>query len=110
MPQIYHNASLSEDSAVFCFSVLSLKQKRDYIRHSIQLEEYLLLFISMATLMLKVAVSSASVLLFTSIGLLVFNLLRDSENLRTVQSQIMRLCSTTQYENIVNHEDETDSE
>jgi hypothetical protein len=105
MPEIHHNSSLSENSAVFCFSVLSLRQKRDYIRSSIQLSGYILLFVSMATAMLKVAVSSASVLLFASIGLLVWNLLRETANLRTVQAQIMRLCATTQYKDIVNHED-----
>jgi hypothetical protein len=108
MPQIFHNASLTEDNAVFCFSVLSLKQKRDFIRRSIQVQGYLLLFISMASLMLKVAVTGASVLLFASVGLLVFNLLRENSNLRSVQSQITRLCATTQYQNIVNSSDDSE--
>ena len=108
MPQIYHNASLSEDHTVFAFSVLSLKQKRDYIRRSIQVQGYLLLFVCMASLMLKVAVTGASVLLFASVGLLVFNLLRENSNLRSVQSQITRLCATTQYQNIVNSSDDSE--
>jgi hypothetical protein len=108
MPQIFHNASLTEDNAVFCFSVLSLKQKRDFIRRSIQVQGYLLLFICMASLMLKVAVTGASVLLFASVGLLVFNLIRENSSLRSVQSQITRLCDSTQYQQIVHSSDDSE--
>ena len=108
MPQIYHNASLTEDHAVFAFSVLSLKQKCDYVRRSIQVQGYLLLFVCMASLMLKVALTSASILLFASIALLVFNLIRENSSLRSIQQQITRLCDSTQYQQIVHSSDDSE--
>jgi hypothetical protein len=94
MQEIHHNQSLGENSAVFCYSLLSLRQKRDFIRASIQLTGYILLFVTMATAMLKIAVSSAFVLLFAAIGLLIW----------TVQAQIICLCASTQYEEIISGE------
>ena len=107
-PQIFHNASLTEDQAVFAFSVLSLKQKRDYVRRSIQIQGYLLLFVCMASLMLKIALTSASILLFASIALLVYNLIRENSSLRSIQQQITRLCDSTQFQQIVNSSDDDD--
>jgi hypothetical protein len=107
-PQIYHNSSLSEDQAVFAFSILSLKAKRDYVRRSIQIQGYLLLFTSMASLMLKVALTASSVLLFASIALLVYNLIRENSSLRSIRQQITNLCDSTQFQQIVNSSSDED--
>ena len=104
MPQIYHNQALDENDEIFCYSLLSLRQKRDYIRSSIQVIGYVLTFIIMSTLMMKVAVTAASILLFASIGLLVWNLIRETHQLRQVQEQILQLCRSTEYEHIVSNE------
>jgi hypothetical protein len=101
MPQIYHNQALDENYVIFCYSLLALRQKQDYIRSSIQVIGYVLTFIIMSTLMMKVAVTAASILLFASIGLLVWNLIRETHQLRQVQEQILRLCMSTEYERIV---------
>jgi hypothetical protein len=87
MPQILHNQSLDENSAVFCYSLLALHQKRDFIRTSIE-----------------VPVTAASILLFAAIGLLIWNLMRETYNLRTLQEQILSLCQSTEYERIVSNE------
>jgi hypothetical protein len=87
---------------VFAFSVLSLKAKRDYVRRSIQIEGYLLLLLSMSTLMLKIALTASSILLFSCIALLVYNLIRENSSLRSIQNQITTLCASTSYQDIVN--------
>ena len=91
MPRIYHNQSLDENDTVFCYSLLALRQKRDFIRTSIQTLGYVLTFLIMSTVMMKVAVTAASILLFVAIGLLIWNLLRETYNLRTVQEKILRV-------------------
>jgi dolichol kinase len=109
-PSIHHNSSLSESQAVFAFSILSLKAKRDYVRRSIQIEGYLLLLLSMSTLMLKVALTASSILLFACIALLVYNLIRENTSLRLIQQQITTLCDSTSFQDIVNSssDDEND--
>ena len=109
-PSIYHNSSLSEDQAVFAFSILSLKAKRDYVRRSIQIQGYLLLFTSMASLMLKVALTASSVLLFASIALLVYNLIRENTSLRSIRQQITNLCDSTRFQEIVNYSSDENDE
>jgi dolichol kinase len=109
-PSIYHNSSLSEDQAVFAFSILSLKAKRDYVRRSIQIEGYLLLLISMSSLMLKVALTASSVLLFACIALLVFSLIRKNNCLRSIRQQITSLCDSTRFQEIVNSSSDENDE
>ena len=55
----------------------------------------------MASLTMKIAINVAGLLLFASIGLLVFNLIRETQHLREVQAQILLLCRSTEFEHAV---------
>ena len=98
---LLHDQPLTENEAVFCFSLLALRQKRDSIKSHLQVLQYVILFMAMASLTMKIAINVAGILLFASIGLLVFNLIRETQHLREVQAQILRMCHTTEFEHAV---------
>ena len=99
------NQDLTENEAVFCFSILALRQKRDYIKSHLQVLQYVILFMTMASLTMKIAVNVAGILLFSSIGFLVFNLIRETQHLREVQAQILCMCHSIEFENAVRNID-----
>ena len=102
---LLHDQPLTENKAVFCFSILALRQKGDYIKSHLQVLQYVILFMTMASLTLKIAVNVAGILLFASIGLLVFNLIRETQHLRKVHAQILCMCRSTEFENAVRNID-----
>ena len=60
----------------------------------------------MASLCLKIAANIAGVLLFTAIGLVAFNLWRETEHLRDLNRQILSLCQSSDFEDVVNASEE----
>ena len=89
---------LTEQEVVHCFAVLALRAKRDYGKHQLHFLKCSVAYISMATLCLKLSLGSAVVLLVLALTLLVACLIKESENLRSIQSQLFDLVQSTPLE------------
>ena len=75
-----------------CFAVLALRPKRDYSRQQVQQVHLLkcsVVYLDMASLCLKISLGSVVALLVLALTLLVACLIKESDNLRSIQRQLL---------------------
>ena len=66
---LLHDQPLTENEAVFCFSILALRQKGDYIKSHLQVLQYVILFMTMASLTMKMNSRNIFILVHRTFGI-----------------------------------------
>ena len=79
---------LTEAEVVHCFAVLALRAKCDYSRQQVHLLKCSVVYLGVASLCLKTSLGSAVALLVLALTLLVACLIKESENLCSIQRQL----------------------
>ena len=96
MPVIELDRNAGRDEvSIHMFSVLALRQKRLCIQTQINVLRVCLLFLMAASLGMKSALGASAVLLFLAIGLVIYSLHTESENLKVVQAQLVDIIRNT---------------
>ena len=89
-----------------CFAVLALRAKCDYSRQQVHLLKCSVVYLGVASLCLKTSLGSAVALLVLALTLLVACLIKESENLCSIQRQLFDIVGSTPLERMNNLIDE----
>ena len=113
MPIRINGSSVSPptNAHLHMFAVLSLTEKREKHQSQQNILRLLLFVLMMTSLGMKAALTIPCLLLFLAIGLVIYSLHQEAENLRVIQTQLIELVRNTPasvLNEMLNSENETD--
>eukprot|EP00092_Neocalanus_flemingeri_P106046 GFUD01136010.1.p1 GENE.GFUD01136010.1~~GFUD01136010.1.p1 ORF type:complete len:139 (+),score=16.96 GFUD01136010.1:329-745(+) len=110
MPTAYpHRAQFDDEDAaedVIDFSVLSLRDKKAKIELKLQLQYYILFYLTMASVVLRLCLATASAFILLAIILVIICPILERESYKLVQQQLLALVRDSAYKRLNNLLDE----